>query len=157
MERSYAAVLGWIRCRLSFCLLRSAIQCIRGARSSQGHYVRSALWPWFNQKLIFQFFCACLLCLLVLIYNKKKSLYCSLLRLQHPLYKHHYTTHMAKHTKYGKAVIYAVNLFVRWTARMITHFQIWVSSNLCHLLLCEMYHYTHLYGLHEQLHISKYG
>ena len=38
----YAAVLGWIRCRLSFCLLRSAIQCIRGARSSQGHYIRSA-------------------------------------------------------------------------------------------------------------------
>ena len=38
----YAIVLGWIRCRLSFCLLRSAIQCIRGARSSQGHYIKSA-------------------------------------------------------------------------------------------------------------------
>ena len=37
----YATVLGWIRCRLSFCLLRSAIQCIRGARSSQGHYIKS--------------------------------------------------------------------------------------------------------------------
>ena len=38
----YATVLGWIRCRLSFCLLRSAIQCIRGARSSQGRYIKSA-------------------------------------------------------------------------------------------------------------------
>ena len=38
----YATVLGWIRCRLSFCLLRSAIQCIRGARSSQGRYITSA-------------------------------------------------------------------------------------------------------------------
>ena len=38
----YATVLGWIRCRLSFCLLCSAIQCIRGARSSQGRYIKSA-------------------------------------------------------------------------------------------------------------------
>ena len=38
----YATVLGWIRCRLSFCLLRSAIQCSRGARSSQGRYIKSA-------------------------------------------------------------------------------------------------------------------
>ena len=38
----YATVLGWIRCRLSFCLLHSAIQCIRGAQSSQGHYIKSA-------------------------------------------------------------------------------------------------------------------
>ena len=37
----YAEILGWIRCKLSFCLLRSAIQCIRGARSSRGHYIRS--------------------------------------------------------------------------------------------------------------------
>ena len=38
----YATVLGWIRCKLSFCLLRSAIQCIRGVQSSQGHYIKSA-------------------------------------------------------------------------------------------------------------------
>ena len=31
--------MGWLRCSLSFSLLRSAIQCIRGARSSIGHYV----------------------------------------------------------------------------------------------------------------------
>lgn len=41
-KETYASVLGWIRCRLSFCLLRSAVQCIRGARSSQGHYIKSA-------------------------------------------------------------------------------------------------------------------
>ena len=38
----YATVLGWIRCKLSFCLLHSAIQCIRGTRSSQGHCIKSA-------------------------------------------------------------------------------------------------------------------
>ena len=42
-KEPYAAVLGWVKCRLSFCLLRSAIQCIRGARSSTGYYVKSAL------------------------------------------------------------------------------------------------------------------
>ena len=40
-KEHYAVVLGWIRCRLSFCLLRSAIQCIGGARSSEGHYTTS--------------------------------------------------------------------------------------------------------------------
>ena len=35
----YSSVMGWLRCSLSFSLLRSAIQCIRGARSSIGHYV----------------------------------------------------------------------------------------------------------------------
>ena len=30
-KEHYAVVLGWIRCRLSFCLLRFAIQCVRGA------------------------------------------------------------------------------------------------------------------------------
>ena len=32
----YAAVLGWIRCYLSFSLLRSAIRCLRGSRSARG-------------------------------------------------------------------------------------------------------------------------
>ena len=35
-KKPCASVLGWVRCCLSFCLLRLAIQCIRGARSSQG-------------------------------------------------------------------------------------------------------------------------
>ena len=41
-KEPYAAVLGWIRCCLSFNPLRSAIQCIRGVRSSQGHFVKFA-------------------------------------------------------------------------------------------------------------------
>ena len=40
-EQPYSSTLGWLRCRLSFSLLRSAIQCIRGARSSRGHAVKS--------------------------------------------------------------------------------------------------------------------
>ena len=32
-QKPYAHVLGWIRCRLSFSLLRSSIVCLRGARS----------------------------------------------------------------------------------------------------------------------------
>jgi len=42
-KEPYASVLGWVKCRLSFCPLRLAIQCIKGARSSQGHYIKSAL------------------------------------------------------------------------------------------------------------------
>ena len=32
----YNSTLAWLRCRLSFSLLRSSIRCIRGARSQQG-------------------------------------------------------------------------------------------------------------------------
>ncbi len=39
-EQPYSTTMGWIRCRLSFSLLRSAIMCIRGARSSQGNATR---------------------------------------------------------------------------------------------------------------------
>ena len=38
----YSVVMGWLRCCLSFSLLRSSIQCIRGARSSIGHYVKTS-------------------------------------------------------------------------------------------------------------------
>ena len=34
---SYSRVLNWMRCRISFSLLRSSIMCLRGARSSQNH------------------------------------------------------------------------------------------------------------------------
>ena len=37
----YSVVLGWLRCCLGFSLLQSAIQCIRGARSSIGAYTRT--------------------------------------------------------------------------------------------------------------------
>ena len=36
----YSTTLCWLRCRLSYSLLRSSIQAIRGARSSQGNAVR---------------------------------------------------------------------------------------------------------------------
>ena len=39
----YAETLGWIKCRLSFCLLRSAMRCIKGVRSSRGHYMKSPM------------------------------------------------------------------------------------------------------------------
>ena len=35
-DDSYSSTLAWIRCRLSFSLLRSSIRCIRGARSRRG-------------------------------------------------------------------------------------------------------------------------
>ena len=34
---SYSTVLNWMRCCISFSLLRSSIMCLRGARSSQNH------------------------------------------------------------------------------------------------------------------------
>ena len=37
----YSTNLCWLRCCLGYSLLRSSIQAIRGARSSQGHAVRS--------------------------------------------------------------------------------------------------------------------
>ena len=39
-DKQYSIVMGWIRCRLSFAILRSAILCIRGSRSSRHHPVR---------------------------------------------------------------------------------------------------------------------
>ena len=33
-KQPYSTTMGWLRCRLSFCLLRSSIMCLRGARSS---------------------------------------------------------------------------------------------------------------------------
>ena len=36
-DQSYECVMAWLRCRLSFSLLRSSIMCLRGARSSRGH------------------------------------------------------------------------------------------------------------------------
>ena len=38
-DQPYSLTMRWLRCTISFALLRSAIQCIRGARSSRGHAV----------------------------------------------------------------------------------------------------------------------
>ena len=37
---SYSTVMGFLRCHLSFALIRSAIMCIRGSRSSRRHPCR---------------------------------------------------------------------------------------------------------------------
>ena len=36
-NQSYSQVLHWIRCRINFSLIRSAVMCLRGARSSSHH------------------------------------------------------------------------------------------------------------------------
>ncbi len=35
-EQPYSNVMGWLRCHLSFSLLRSTVMCLRGSRSRQG-------------------------------------------------------------------------------------------------------------------------
>jgi hypothetical protein len=44
-DRPYSSTMSWLRCRLTFSLLRSAIQCIRGARSNCGHAAKSQTPP----------------------------------------------------------------------------------------------------------------
>ena len=39
---SYGQTMSWLNCRLVFSLLRSAIRCIRGTRSSPGHPTRNS-------------------------------------------------------------------------------------------------------------------
>ena len=41
----YSKTLAWMRCKLSFALLHSSIQCIRGARSANGRASRGATPP----------------------------------------------------------------------------------------------------------------
>ena len=40
-DQPYSTTMNWLRCTLSFCLLRSSIQCIRGARSSIGRFAKA--------------------------------------------------------------------------------------------------------------------
>ena len=40
-DQPYSSTLSWLRCHLNFSLLRSAIQCIRGARSSIGQAIKA--------------------------------------------------------------------------------------------------------------------
>ena len=44
-DQPYSSTIAWIRCRLSFSLLRSSIQCIRGARSAIGRAARQQIPP----------------------------------------------------------------------------------------------------------------
>ncbi len=40
-DQPYSTTIGWLRCTISFSLLRSAVQCLRGASSSKGRAARS--------------------------------------------------------------------------------------------------------------------
>ena len=42
-NQKYSQTINWLRCRLTFSLLRSEIMCIRGSRSSAGHPVHPIL------------------------------------------------------------------------------------------------------------------
>ena len=44
-DQSYSPTMSWLHCRLTFCLLHSAIQCIRSAHSSCGHAIKSEIPP----------------------------------------------------------------------------------------------------------------
>ena len=44
-DHSYSLTMNWLRCTLSFALLRSAIQCVQGARSTRGHAVKAYFLP----------------------------------------------------------------------------------------------------------------
>ena len=37
----YSVIMAWLRCRVSFCLLRAAIMYVRAGRSRVGHHKRS--------------------------------------------------------------------------------------------------------------------
>ena len=40
LQKPYSQILRWIRCKLSFSLIRSTIRCLRGSRSSLHHPAR---------------------------------------------------------------------------------------------------------------------
>ena len=44
-DQVYSSTMSWLRCTLSFSLLRSAIQCIRGSRSAGGRAAKQQLPP----------------------------------------------------------------------------------------------------------------
>ena len=44
-DQSYSSTMSWLRCTLSFSLLRSSIQCIRGSRSAGGRAVKHRIPP----------------------------------------------------------------------------------------------------------------
>ena len=44
-DHPYNQTMNWLRCTLSYALLRSAIQCIRGARSYRGHAINTGFSP----------------------------------------------------------------------------------------------------------------
>ena len=41
-EMAYSSLMRWLRCKTSFAILRSAVMCIRGSRSSRHHAIRDS-------------------------------------------------------------------------------------------------------------------
>ncbi len=44
-DQSYSSTMSWLHCRLTFSLLRSSIQCLRGARSTCGQAFHPVIPP----------------------------------------------------------------------------------------------------------------
>ena len=42
-EQPYSVVMNWLRCHLSFSLLKSMVMCLRGSRSRQNYVPRTLL------------------------------------------------------------------------------------------------------------------
>ena len=42
-DEPYSHTIGWIRCLISFSLLRSAIMCLRGAHSCHNHPIKNRI------------------------------------------------------------------------------------------------------------------
>ena len=95
-QEPYSTTLFWLRCKLSFSLLRSAIMCLRGTRSfhshSQHHSIALACaeakvhWTIFQLALFIYFVSLfCILCVLLLlqlkIFIKKKDKHTSLVTM----------------------------------------------------------------------------
>ena len=49
-QQEYNKTIAWIRCQLSFSLVRSSVMCLRGARSSYHRPARPSPWTWSSQK-----------------------------------------------------------------------------------------------------------
>ena len=44
-DLSYAMTIGWLRCRLSFALLRASLLCMRGSRATKPAYLHDTVQP----------------------------------------------------------------------------------------------------------------
>ena len=64
----YKAALAWMRCKLSFALLRSSIQCIRGTRSTSGKVPSQPTLWWQNRTFHYDPLSSILLFLLTCIH-----------------------------------------------------------------------------------------
>ena len=73
-ERPYSVVMGWMRCRLSFAILRSAIMCIRGTRSTFGQAINERTLNYMYIDRFTSVICIALHCIL-------DNIFCTVLRV----------------------------------------------------------------------------